>query len=312
MGKKEKPSNGKNGIKENNSNEKGLVEKNKPINAEAKDEVDNNFFNKFIGMFKGNTSEVPSPAKSPVQPAKEEKILFYETEDDVEQVVSDIFEQDDIKDTGTDGATAEKAVTSEERKIPVIEKDKLTLDLEIAVINIIKDKNFKERLLKNYKDELESGKEEILSLKAEIERLNNEVAIKDNEIIKLKERVLIHQQDYSQLAADYKVYQEQALVQEEDMKRQIVKEQEKYKELSIEYENFETNQKKQYNVLKKMLTNQEIENRQLSEINNKIREEKDQLVKSINEFAQRMPISITALNKVGSQNLNKDEEDTIA
>ncbi len=169
-----------------------------------------------------------------------------------------------------------------------IDKDKLTLDIELAIINVLKDRQFKQRLLKNREEELINLQIEYEALKKDQENALLTISQKNKEIEQLKNWQSVQKLNYDQLAEDYQELQSQALRQEEEIKGQMERIQDKYQQMNLEYETYKNDHMKQYTIIKEKLLDKEIENKQLSDQNKKIMADKEALFKNIQEFTARM------------------------
>jgi len=195
--------------------------------------------------------------------------------------------------------------TALEKKEPVAapgfpqgDKDKLTLDIEWAVINILKDRQFKERLIHNQEVELAGKKTEYDTLKREVDRLQAERNERNQETEKLREALAVQKLNYDQLVEDFREHQRESLAREEEIRRQLEREQDKYKQMSAEFETFKTEYMKQYNIIRDVVRDKAVENRQLTEQIRKVQDEKEDLLKTIREFTSRMTGNLSMMDPV--------------
>ncbi len=195
--------------------------------------------------------------------------------------------------------------TALEKKEPVAapgfpqgDKDKLTLDIEWAVINILKDRQFKERLIHNQEVELAGKKTEYDTLKREVDRLQAERNERNQETEKLREALAVQKLNYDQLVEDFREHQRESLAREEEIRRQLEREQDKYKQMSAEFETFKTEYMKQYNIIRDVVRDKAVENRQLTEQIRKVQDEKEELLKTIREFTSRMTGNLSMMDPV--------------
>jgi len=195
--------------------------------------------------------------------------------------------------------------TAPEKKEPVAapgfpqgDKDKLTLDIEWAVINILKDRQFKERLIRNQEVELAGKKTEYDTLKREVDRLQAERNERNQETEKLREALAVQKLNYDQLVEDFREHQRESLAREEEIRQQLEREQDKYKQMSAEFETFKTEYMKQYNIIRDVVRDKAVENRQLTEQIRKVQDEKEELLKTIREFTSRMTGNLSVMDPV--------------
>ncbi len=201
------------------------------------------------------------------------------------------------KDENSSSQKESKSQDKEKGVVIAKDKDKLELDLELAIGNILKDKQLKNHLLKNMENELENTGKNCSDLKQELNKANSEISEKQKIIEDMKEKMAIQKMNFDQLVEDYKDLQNMKGSVEEEIKYQLEREQSKYENLHEEYEKYKLNSIKEIKGLKEIVRDKEIENEQLKERNKKMQEDKSSLLETINDFTERMSGSIKPFNK---------------
>lgn len=180
-------------------------------------------------------------------------------------------------------------------------QDKIAMDVLVSIETLIKD-----RQLLSYKNK---GLDEQLGAANEtISRLKHDQIIKDKlfqekskEIRELENSLTSKQMSYDQLLEDYKTYQLSSNMEYEKISNQLETEIAKYNKLydesaSIQYQNMQ-----KINTLDDKIRSLEIENQKYAEQYQKIVNEKTELIKTINDFTEKMSFSFSAKAVVGDQ-----------
>lgn len=172
-------------------------------------------------------------------------------------------------------------------------QDKITLDLIVSVENIINDRQILSYKNKDLTDQLHNANEMIKRLKHEQHKRDQQINDYEKTIHTLEENLSSKQMSYDQLIEDYKEYQSTSNEMIENLKFQIEKEQNKYAKLEEEMTKYQYQYMQQINHLEERIRDLETDNQQTHELYQKIREEKTQLLHTINDFTARMSYNFT-------------------
>lgn len=175
-------------------------------------------------------------------------------------------------------------------------QDKVSLDLIVAVENMLNDRQLTEYKNKDLEDQLYTSNEMISRLKHDLMKKDQQILEKSKEINALESKLTKKQMSYDQLIEDYKDYQSSSKNEFEKISNLLEKEISKYEKLS------ELSTKTQYqNMIKikdleERIRDLEVENQKYAEQYQKIVDEKNELLQSINDFTERMSFSFTPKN----------------
>lgn len=175
--------------------------------------------------------------------------------------------------------------------------DKLSLDLIVAVENIMSDRQLIIFKNKGLEDQLHHANETISHLKMDVNKKEHALLAKEKEIRILEDKLTGKQMSYDQLLEDYKEYQNAANNSTDALKYQLDKERTKYQKLDEEFTKHQSANMQQVKALEEKQRDLEAENQQLIEQSQKILEEKNQLLQTINDFTERMSISFSHSDK---------------
>jgi DNA repair exonuclease SbcCD ATPase subunit len=174
-------------------------------------------------------------------------------------------------------------------------QDKVSLDLIIAVENMLNDRQLTEYKNKDLEDQLYSSNEMINRLKHDLMKKDKHILEKNKEINALEGKLTKKQMSYDQLIEDYKDYQNTSKNEFEKISNLLEKEISKYEKLN------DLSTKTQYqNMIKikdleERIRDLEVENQKYAEQYQKI-VEKNELLQSINDFTERMSFSFSPKN----------------
>lgn len=172
-------------------------------------------------------------------------------------------------------------------------KDKVSLDLIAAVENFMKDRDLTLYKNKGLDNQLFTANENIRFLKKDQEEKENIIARKNKQILDLESNLTNKQMAYDQVLEDYKEFKTISTLEQEKLSIQIDKEVNKYATLNEEYVNNQYQNMLKINELEGKLRNLEIENHQFEKDYKLIKEEKQTLLESINDFTGRMSFSLS-------------------
>ncbi|MFZ0578297.1 MAG: hypothetical protein WAM41_12415, partial [Psychrobacillus psychrotolerans] len=116
---------------------------------------------------------------------------------------------------------------------------------------------------------------------------------KNKEIRELEITLTNKQMSYDQLLEDYKTYQLTSNMEYEKTSNQLEAEVSKYNKLYEEFENMQYHSMLKTNELEDKIRILEIENQKYAEQHQKIVNEKEELMQTINDFTDRMSFSFS-------------------
>jgi chromosome segregation ATPase len=205
-----------------------------------------------------------------------------------------IEEYSNMEDSTPLESTSKKYILSKENQ------DKLSMDLIVSIENVLNDRQL--MLYKNdgLEDQLHTANETISRLKHDLVKKEQLVQDKNKEIRTLESNLTNKQMAYDQLLEDYKEYQNTSSNDFEKVSVQLEKETNKYNMLKEESTNIQYQNMLTIRELEERIRELEVENQKSSEQYIKVLDEKDELMKTINDFTERMSFSFsskTAANK---------------
>ena len=195
--------------------------------------------------------------------------------------------------------SANKNVLSKENQ------DKHSLDLIVAVENLLKDRQLVRIKLSDLAKRLLEANESIGRYKQDLENREQLLHEKNKEIQTLENSLTNKQMSYDQLLEDYKEYQLNSNSEYEKVTSLLETEQNKYNTLNEEFTNSKFKHMEKVNELEEKIRNMEAENKKYATSYQQIVEEKNQLMKTINEFTERMSFSFTP--KTSSTNASEQD-----
>ena len=172
-------------------------------------------------------------------------------------------------------------------------QDKQSLDLIVAVENLLKDRQLEQFKRNNLAKRLLEANESISRYKQDLENREQLLSEKNKEIQTLENNLTNKQMSYDQLLEDYKEYQFNSNTEYEKVTSLLETEQNKYTTLNEEFTNSKYEHMQKANELAEKIRNMEAENKKYATSYQQIVEEKNQLMKTINEFTERMSFSFT-------------------
>lgn len=172
-------------------------------------------------------------------------------------------------------------------------QDKTALDVIVSIENILK-----ERQLLSYKnnaliDQVDAANETISRFKRESLKKDQLLQDKNKELRELEHMLTNKQMNYDQLLEDYKEFQLTSNLEFDKISNQLETEKAKYAKLYEESTRIQSQQQDRINELENRIRNLEIENEKFAEQYEKISNEKADLMKSINDFTERMSFSFS-------------------
>jgi len=180
-------------------------------------------------------------------------------------------------------------------------QDKLSLDLIVSLENVLNDRQLTLYKNEGLEGQLHTANETISRLKHDLLKKEQLVQDKNKEIRTLESNLTNKQMVYDQLLEDYKEYQSNSSSDFEKISTQLEKEINKYNMLREESSNIQYQNMLAIRELEEKIRNLEVENQKFSEQYVKILDEKEELMRTINDFTERMSFSFTS-----KTNINKE------
>ncbi len=177
--------------------------------------------------------------------------------------------------------------------LPRDKQDKVVQDLILSLENLIKDRQLIIYKNNSLEDQLSTANETINKMKKELIKKEQQLQEKNKEIRELENSLTNKQMSYEQLLEDYKEFQENANMEYERISAQLEAEMEKYKKFNEEAMEAQYKSMLKINELEETIRNLKIENQKYLQQYEKILNEKSELMKIINDFTERMSISLS-------------------
>lgn len=214
-------------------------------------------------------------------------------ENSVEQKI-DIEKTTDIENP-SNFSNAEKIEKENDNSLFSMDKqDKVVQDMVISLENLVKDRQLLIYKNKSLEDQLTTANETINKLKKELIKKEQQLQEKNREIKELENTITNKQMNYEQLLEDYKEFQEKANTEYEKISAQLEAEIEKYNKLNEESREIQYKNMLKISELEETIRNLEIENQKYLQQYEKILNEKNELMKIINDFTEKMSVSFTS------------------
>ena len=173
-------------------------------------------------------------------------------------------------------------------------QDKIVTDLIISLENMIKDRQLILYKNKDIDEQLFAANETINRIKQDLKNKEQLLLKKDKEIQGLESNLTNKQMTYDQLLEDYKEYQNTSNTEYEKISIQLDTEINKYNKLNDELIDSQHQNMSKINELEEKIRNLEIENKQYKQQYQKVVDEKSELMKTINDFTDRMSFSLSS------------------
>jgi len=175
------------------------------------------------------------------------------------------------------------------------QKDKITLDLVVAVENALNDRQLLQFKNKGLEEQLRTANESIERLKSEFRKSEQMVEDLKAEVSRLENKLADKQADYDKLLNDYREYRNDAAGEIEKLKAQIEKEQSKYAKLGEEYNRHQLQTIQKVRDLEERIRELEAENQAIANQHQTALAEKAELLRTISEFTHRMNDTVIPL-----------------
>jgi len=171
-------------------------------------------------------------------------------------------------------------------------QDKVALDLIVSLEKMIKDRQLTIYKNKNLDNQLFSANETISRIKQDSIKKDQLLQEKNKEIRVLENSLTNKQMSYDQLLEDYKEFQINSNMEYEKISNQLETEISKYNKLNEESINTQYQNMLKINELEESVRSLKIENEQYIQKNKEILDEKSELMQYINDFTERMSLSL--------------------
>lgn len=172
-------------------------------------------------------------------------------------------------------------------------QDKLSLDLILALENILNDRQLIQFKNKGLKEQLASASETINRLKYDLTKKEQLLQDKQQEIDMLETNLTNKQMNYDQLLDDYKDYQYNAKNDFDKISNKLEIEITKYNKLNEEYIQTHHQDMLKIKELEERIRELEIENQRYADQYVRVVNEKTELMNTVNDFAERMSFSFS-------------------
>ncbi|MEK5148988.1 MULTISPECIES: hypothetical protein [Psychrobacillus] len=188
----------------------------------------------------------------------------------------------------------EQLVTDNNKKIfSKDNQDKIVLDVMISIENMLTERQLVSYKNKGLEEQVNAANETISRFKHEQIKKDQLFQEKNKEIRELEITLTNKQMSYDQLLEDYKTYQLTSNMEYEKTSNQLEAEVSKYNKLYEEFENMQYHSMLKTNELEDKIRILEIENQKYAEQHQKIVNEKEELMQTINDFTDRMSFSFS-------------------
>lgn len=188
----------------------------------------------------------------------------------------------------------EQLVTDNNKKIfSKDNQDKIVLNVMISIENMLTERQLVSYKNKGLEEQVNAANETISRFKHEQIKKDQLFQEKNKEIRELEITLTNKQMSYDQLLEDYKTYQLTSNMEYEKTSNQLEAEVSKYNKLYEEFENMQYHSMLKTNELEDKIRSLEIENQKYAEQHQKIVNEKEELMQTINDFTDRMSFSFS-------------------
>jgi chromosome segregation ATPase len=170
-------------------------------------------------------------------------------------------------------------------------QDKVSLDLIVSIENMLNDRQLLLYKSNGLEGQLNSALETINRQKQDLAKKEQQLQDKTKEISTLETSLTNKQMSYDQLLEDLKDHQQTSSQEFEKISNQLEKEHHKYKKLREESISSDHQHLLKIKELEERIRNLEVENQKHMEQCQKITTEKNELMKTINDFTERMSFS---------------------
>lgn len=202
-------------------------------------------------------------------------------EEAIEVIEETVIEEESLEENEVETVNNKSVFTKENQ-------DKVSLDLIVALENMLKDRQLILYKNKGLEDSLYSTKESVTRVKQELMKKEQQLQDKVNEISLLESKLTDKQMSYDQLLEDYKEYQNTSNTDSDKIRTELEKEISKYNKLTEEATQAQYQAMLKNKELEERIRELEVENQNNKERYERVFAEKEQLLQTINEFTQRI------------------------
>ncbi|MNC51414.1 hypothetical protein D3C75_1007060 [compost metagenome] len=172
--------------------------------------------------------------------------------------------------------------------------DKVSLDLIVSIENVLNERQLMAFKNEDLDNQLQTSTETISRLKYDLVKKDQLVQDKNKEIRTLESTLTSKQMSYDQLLEDYKEYQSTANLDFDKVSTQLEKEINKYNLLKEESASIQYQNMLNIRELEEKIRDLETENKKFEAQYAKITAEKAELMKTIQDFTERMSFSFSS------------------
>lgn len=176
-------------------------------------------------------------------------------------------------------------------------QDKTAIDVISSIESLLKDRQLVSLKNQALNEQVATANETIQRTKREMLKKDQLIQDKVKEIRELETNLTNTQMSYDQLLEDYKEFQLTSNLEFEKLSNQLETEKTKYEKLYEESSRMNAQNANTITELQERIRNLEIENAKSLEQYEKITNEKTELMKSINDFTEKMSFSFNFKNK---------------
>lgn len=184
-------------------------------------------------------------------------------------------------------------------------QDKISLDVIVAIENMLKDRQLQSYKNKGLEDQLDTANDTINRFKHDQIKKDQLLQEKNKEIRELENNLTNKQMRYDQLLEDYKEFQLTTNMEYEKISSQLETEISKYNKLYEESTNAQYQGMVKINELEEKIRSLEIENQKYIDQYQKIVNEKAELMQTINDFTERMSFSFSSKTNISNSTQSK-------
>ncbi|WP_284140567.1 MULTISPECIES: hypothetical protein [unclassified Virgibacillus] len=176
-------------------------------------------------------------------------------------------------------------------------QDKVSLDLIVSLENMLKDRQLILYKVNELQDQVGAANETIQRYIEDKRKTDLLILKKNEELEDVEDKLTRKQMSYDQLLEDYKSYQSAARTDFDQLSSQLEQTKAKYDKLNEETTNSQYESMIKIKQLEENIRSLEVENQNYREQYERINQEKAELMKTINDFTERMSISFSPFAK---------------
>ncbi len=180
-------------------------------------------------------------------------------------------------------------------------QDKIVLDFIVPLENILKERQLLLYKSKGLEDQLRVANDTIQRIQQDLVNMSKNVQKKSAEIKELENNLTTKQMSYDQLLEDYKEFQAKSHTESTTLLNKLDAEISKYNKLSEETKEAQYKNLLKISELEEKIRILEIDNQQYIENYKKAFSEKNDLLKTINDFTKQMSFTIQPTTKIDKE-----------